>query len=97
MHRLTVLEHDIVCDVYDIVNRANAVCAKSLTQPKRRRLDFNVGDDSVHIPRAELCVLNLGFKHSVNIAVIIIIYNGSMQIQRLIECCGSLSCKTDNR
>ena len=35
VHRLAVFEHDIVCDIDDIIDRANTACAQTHSQPQR--------------------------------------------------------------
>ena len=42
VHRVTVFEHYKVCDINEIVDRTNAACTKSLSEPQRRGTYLNI-------------------------------------------------------
>ena len=59
MHRLAVLEHNIVGDINDVVDRTNAAGVQTLAHPRRRRLDLDVLDDAGRVARAQVGILDL--------------------------------------
>ena len=96
MHRLTILEHYIVCDVNEIVYRAHAACAQALSHPSGRRAYLYVLDVAAHISRAELFVVYLYRHYFVYIAV------DACEIRLFdvggnVESCSGFSRQTDNR
>ena len=54
MHRLAVFQHDIVCDIDNVVNRAHAARAQPLAQPARGRLNAHILNHRAHIAVALL-------------------------------------------
>ncbi|MNJ43214.1 hypothetical protein D3C77_382110 [compost metagenome] len=54
MQRLTVLQHDIVGNVYNVVDRTNSSCHKTILHPLWRDADSNVGNISYGITAAQL-------------------------------------------
>ncbi len=55
---LAQFQHNIVGNVYDVVDGPNALSLQSLSQPKRRRLDGNILNHPGGIARAEVRVLD---------------------------------------
>ena len=59
MHRLAVLEHDVVRNVHDVVDRAHAGVAQALAHPLRGGRDLHVLHHARGVARAKLAVLDL--------------------------------------
>ena len=54
MHRLTVLFHHIICNINNIVDWTDALCAKPLLHPLRRRSDLDIFHDSCRISGTQI-------------------------------------------
>ena len=54
VHRLAILQHDIVCDIHDVVHRADACRMQPRAQPHRRRRNLDVAHHARGIARAKL-------------------------------------------
>ena len=94
VHRLTVFNHYIVCDIDDVVYRSDACRAETHTQPQRRRRNFNVFNDSCAVSGAFFAVdRNVYIVSDVAVASL---DGGRRDIQRTSERCGSLPCKSYN-
>ena len=96
VHRLAVLEHDVVGDVDDVVDRAHAAGAQTLAHPARGRADLDIFDDSGHIALAELLVLHLNREIVVDVAAAALDLR-LMEVERLVEGGRRLAGKTDDR
>ena len=59
VHRLAVLEHDVVRNVHDVVDRAHAGVAQALAHPLRGGRDLHVLHHARGVARAKLAVLDL--------------------------------------
>ena len=70
MHRLTIFFHDIVCDIYQVVDRADAVGSQTSLHPFRGRTDFYIFYDSCAVTRAEIFVFYGYFHIIIDIFVI---------------------------
>ena len=53
MHRLTIFFHNIVCDINEVVDRADSVGSQTSLHPFRRWSDLDVFDNSCSISRAK--------------------------------------------
>ena len=92
VHRLTVFNHYIVCDIDDVVYRSDACRAETHTQPQRRRRNFNVFNDSCAVSGAFLAVdRNVYIVSDVAVASL---DGGCRDIQRAPKRCGRLPCQT---
>ncbi len=69
MHRLAVFQHNIVCDVNDVVYRANAARSESFSHPTGRGAYLYVGYRAGDIAAAKLVILHLNLEHIVDIAL----------------------------
>ena len=96
VHWLTVLEHNVVCDIYDIVDWTNTACTKSFSHPTWGWSDLNIFYNTCNVSLTEFFVLNLYRKIIVDIAAAAL-YNRCMQVDRFIKGNGNFSCQTDNR
>ena len=98
MHGLTVLKHDVVGNVNNVVDGANARCAQTHTHPKGRGRDLYVLDNSCCIAVAEVGCRNANREIVINfVAVATTLYCGSGELQLAVEGDSRLACKTDNR
>ena len=95
VHRLTVFEHDVVRDIYDIIDGTNARCAKSHTEPKRRGCDLYVLYDTRAVTEAFFCVMDGDIDIICNI-VARFLDGGCGDLRGLFKACRAFSCKTDN-
>ena len=97
VHRLTVLKHNVVGYINDVVDRANAACAESHTQPEGRGLDFYVLDHSCHISVAKV---GGGYLNGKVIVYLISVAEGldlgGMELQLASEGHRALTRKSDN-
>ena len=59
VHRLSVLKHYIVRNIYNIIYGTNAGCAETHTHPERRGRDVNILYNASGVTRAKLAVLHL--------------------------------------
>ena len=98
VHRLTVLKHDIVGDIDDIVDRTHAGRAESCSHPEGRGCDLNVFDDARGVARAEICRVDLYRKIIVyRIAVARTAHLGGVQLKFAVKGDRRLARKTDHR
>ena len=59
VHRLAVLEHNVVGNINDVIDRTDAAGVQTLAHPRRRRLDLDILDDAGGVARAQIGVLDL--------------------------------------
>ncbi len=85
MHRLTVLEHDIVCDIDNIVYRAHAGVADTLAHPLRAGGDLHVFDHSRGVARAEIRLVDEYPGKLVYVSARLRLDDRLMQLQLLAE------------
>ena len=95
MHRLAVLEHNIVGDINDIVDRTNAAGMQTLTHPRRRRLDLDILNNAGGVARAQVGVLDLNRHILVDIAANALYLRG-LNAERTVEGSRSLAGQTDH-
>ena len=95
MHRLAVLEHNIVGDINDVVDRTNAAGVQTLAHPRRRRLDLDILDNAGGVARAQVGVLDLDRHILVDVAADAL-DRGGLDAERTVEGCGGLTRQTDN-
>ena len=93
MHRLAVLEHNIVGDINDVVDRANAAGVQTLAHPRRRRLDLDILDNAGGVARAQVGVLD---GHILVDVVAHALYLRSLDAERTVEGSRSLAGQTDH-
>ena len=93
VHRLAVLEHDVVRDIDDVVDRAHAGRAQTAAHPLRRRGDLDIFHHARGVARAELRVLDLHGELFMDIAVAGS-HRGLGKRQRRVECAGALAGKS---
>ena len=96
VHWLTVLEHNVVCDIYDIVDWTNTACTKSFSHPTWGWSDLNIFYNTCNVSLTEFFVLNLYRKIIVDIAAAAF-YNRCVQVDWFIKGNCNFSCQTDNR
>ena len=95
MHRLAVLEHDVVCDVDDVVDRAHAAVAQALAHPCRRRGDPDVAHHARGVARAERGLVNADADIVADVLAAAG-HVGRVQLQGLAEGHGGLARQTDH-
>ena len=95
VHRLTVLEHDVVGNINDVVDRAHAAVAQSLAHPARGRRDLDVFHHARGVARAEVAVLNVNVD-DLRDAAAAALDLGCVQLERALEGRARLACKADN-
>ena len=95
MHRLAVLEHNIVGDINDVVDRTNAASMQTLAHPRRRRLDLDILDDAGGVARAQIGVLNLDGHILVDVVAHALDLRG-LDAERTVEGSRSLAGQTDH-
>ena len=97
MHRLTVFQHDIVCNVHDVVDRTHTVGAKSLTQPFGRGRDFHIAHHSGAVSAAEILGRNFNIQKIKKRTLCAALDNRLMMLHGQIESCRGFTGKTDDR
>ena len=84
VHRLTVFEHYIVCDVDDVIYRSDSLCAEPHTQPERRGCDLYVLYDSCCIAEAEVGRL-VRYRKVIFHAVARALHDGCVELKRKVK------------
>ena len=95
MHRLTVFQHDIVCNIDNVVDRTDTGSMQTLAHPCRRRVDFDVFDQTGSIARAEIRCLVGDAQMLVDIAAAAL-DNRCMQLELTVKGRRGLTCQTDD-
>ena len=95
MHRLAVLEHNIVGDINDVVDRTNAAGVQTLAHPRRRRLDLDILDNAGGVARAQVGVLDLDGHILVDVVANALYFRG-LDAERTVEGSRSLAGQTDH-
>ena len=95
VHRLAVLEHDIVCDVDDIVDGAHARVADALAHPGGGRRDLHVAHHAAGVAHAQR-VFDEDFGQLVDVAAGGRLHDGLVQPELFIEGHGRLTSQTDH-
>ena len=96
VHGLAVLEHDIVCDVDDIVDRAHAAVAQALAHPRRGRADLDVAHHARGVARAERGIVDADADMVADVLAAAG-HVGRVQLQGLVKGHGGLTRQTDHR
>ena len=96
VHRLAIFEHDEICDIDNIVNRAHAARTQPLAQPARGGLDAHIFDDRAHIAIAPFRI------QDGNAQVVIHIARSRLHLrhghlERHLKGCRSLTREAQNR
>ena len=95
MHRLTIFKHDIVCYIYNIIDRPKTTSSQSALNPLRRRADFYILNSSCRIARTDGGVGNF------NLCIIINVFIVSRwfyfrYFKLSVKGCGAFAGKTDD-
>ena len=96
VHRLTVLEHDVVGDIDDVVDGAHARRAQAHPQPQRRGPDLHVFDHARGVARAEVGRVDRHLEVFVHV-VAALAHDRRRYMCGAAECGGSLAGKPDDR
>ena len=98
VHGLTVFEHNVVGNVYDVVDGTNARRAKSHAKPKGRGSDLDVLDHSCRIAVAEVGGIDADGEMIFDlVAVACTLNGGGRKLPLAVEGNGGLAGKTNNR
>ena len=95
VHRLAVLEHNVVGNINNVVDRTNAAGVQTLTHPRRRRLDLDILDNAGGVARAQVGVLDLDRHILVDVAANALNLR-RLDAERTVEGRRSLAGQTDN-
>ena len=85
MHRLAILDHDVVRDVDDVVDRADACRAKTLPHPLGTRRNFDVFHHAGRVPQAKIVCRDLHVKKVCQIAFCTALHNGLVMVHGNVE------------
>ena len=96
VHGLAVFEHDIVGDVYNVVDGAHAHHAQALPHPAGRGLHPHIFDNARAVGRAKVRRLDRDVQKLLSAAVATL-YNRGVQSQRLLEGGSHFARQTDHR
>ena len=97
VHGLTVFQHNVVGDIYNVVDRPYAVSAEALPQPLGRRTDFYVCHHTGGIAVTQFGCWHVNIQLVVNRTGIAAVYHRLVVHHRQAECSSRLTGKTDNR
>ena len=95
VHGLAVLEHDVVGNIDDVVDRAHAAVAQALAHPRRGRRDLDVAHHARGVARAERRIVDADADVIVNVLAAAGDL-GRVQFQGLVKCHGGLTSQTDH-
>ena len=95
VHRLAVLEHDVVGDVNDVVDRAHAGGVQALAHPDGRGFDLDVAHQTRSVARAQVGVAYLDRHILVNIVAHALDRRGA-DMERAVKGGGGLARQTDD-
>ena len=95
VHRLTVLEHNVVGNINDVIDRANAAGVQTLAHPRRGRLDLDILDDAGGVARAQIGVLDLDGHILVDVVAHALDLRG-LDAERTVEGSCGLAGQTDH-
>ena len=96
VHRLPVLEHDIVRDVHDVIDGPHAGVPQPLPHPGGRRSDLHVFHHTGRIAGAEGIVLDEDLRHVADVPFGFLADSGLMELQLLAEGHCGLTRQTDH-
>ena len=95
VHRLAVLSHHIVCDIDEIIDRADSVRRERSLHPLRRRREVYIFHDARAVTRAEVFCLHLD-GNIIRRVLIIARLRHHRGMKRFAECRGRFSCDADD-
>ena len=95
VHGLAVLEHDVVGNIDDVVDRAHAAVAQALAHPRRGRRDLDVAHHARGVARAERRIVDADADVIVNVLAAAGDL-GCVQLKGLVKRHGGLTCQTDH-
>ena len=96
VHGLAVLQHDIVGDVNDVVDGADAVCSQAVTQPLGRGTDLDIGNHSCGVAVAQVLCGNLHIQLLENAASVGAVDNGLVVLHFHAESGGGFTGQADD-
>ena len=85
MHRLAILDHDVVRDVDDVVDRADACRAKTLPHPLGTGRNFDVFHHAGRVPQAKIVCRDLDIEKVSQAAFRAALHNGLMMAHGNVE------------
>ena len=94
MHRLAVFQHNIVCDINNVVDRTNTGSVQTLAHPSRRRLNLDVLHQTCGIARAQIGCFHFHGQLIVDVAADAL-DNRLVQLELALKGSGGLACQTD--
>ena len=97
MHRLAVLDHDVVGDIDDVVDRADTGRTQALAHPLGTRRDLDVADHTGRVARAQIVRLYVNVQQLAQIALCAALDDRLMVLHRHVERRGGLTRQTDER
>ena len=83
MHGLAILQHDVVGDVYNVVDGPHSGGPEAIPHPLRGRPNLNIADHSCGIPGTEICGRNFHIQQIRKIARSTAVHHRVVQGQRL--------------
>ena len=95
VHRLTVLEHNVVGNINDVIDWTDAAGVQTLAHPRRGRLDLDILDNAGGVARAQVGVLDLDGHILVDV-VAHALYLRGLDAERTVEGSRSLAGQTDH-
>ena len=95
VHGLAVLEHDIVCDIDDVVDGTHARVADTLAHPGGRRGDLHVAHHAAGVADAE-GILDEDLRELVDVAAGGRFHNRLVQLELFVKGDGGLARKADH-
>ena len=96
MHGLAVLQHDVVGDINDVVDGADAVCSQAAAQPLGGGADLDVGDHTGGVTVAQILSGDLNVQLLEDAACIGALDNGLVVVHGLAEGGSGLTGQADD-
>ena len=91
MHRLSVLCHNVVRDVYQVIDWPDTCCSQTSLHPLRARSDFDIFADPCAVTGAQIGILYF-YVHIIVYIFAVFVYFHNRGNERLSEGCSRLSC-----
>ena len=91
MHRLAILDHDVVRDVDDVVDRADACRAKTLPHPLGTGRNFDVFHHAGRVPQTKIVRRDLHVKKVCQIAFCTALHDRLVMVHGDVEGCRRLA------
>ena len=95
VHRLTVLEHNVVGNINDVIDWTDAAGVQTLAHPRRGRLDLDILDNAGGVARAQIGVLDLDGHILVDVVAYALDLRG-LDAERTVEGSCGLASQTDH-